>query len=68
MYKNVLYIMGGKERETGKYTARMMKYDPTEDKWTNLSFMKRQKAFFTVNILDRRIIITGEMDSPLKGL
>ncbi|XP_067927962.1 uncharacterized protein [Watersipora subatra] len=59
VYKNVLYIMGGKERETGKYTARMMKYDPTEDKWSNLSFMKRQKAFFTINILDRRIIITG---------
>ena len=59
VYKNILYVMGGKERDSGRYTSKMMKYDPSEDKWTNLASLKRQKAFFTINVLDRRIIITG---------
>ena len=59
VFKNILYIMGGRERDSGKFTSKMMKYDPAEDKWSNLSNMKRPKAFFSVNILDRRIVITG---------
>lgn len=51
--------MGGKERETGKYTSKMIKYDPADDKWTTLSNLRRPKTFFTINVLDRRIIITG---------
>lgn len=62
VYKNILYIMGGRERDSGKLTSKMMKYDPSEDKWTNLSNMKRPKAYFTVDVLDRRIVITGNSD------
>lgn len=53
--------MGGRERDSGKFTSKMMKYDPAEDKWSNLANMKRPKAHFTVNILDRRIVITGKV-------
>jgi len=52
-------MIGGKERETGKHSAKMMKYDPQTDRWTNLMSMKRAKAYFTANVLDRRIVITG---------
>lgn len=51
--------MGGREKGSGKYTSRMMKYDPTEDKWISLSNMKRSKAYFSVLVIDKRILITG---------
>lgn len=59
VYKNELYVMGGRERDSGRYTSKMMKYDPSEDKWIVLSNMKRPKAYFSLNVMDKRFVITG---------
>lgn len=58
---NHLYVMGGREKDNRKYTAKLMRYDPAEDKWIQLSNMKRSKAYFTATVVDRRIVITGAM-------
>ena len=52
--------MGGRERDTGRFTSKMMKYDPSRDKWIQLSGMRRSKVSFSLNIMDKHIVITGK--------
>ena len=52
--------MGGREKDNGKCTSKMLKYDPGDDRWIQLSSMKKSKTYFSIMVVEKRILITGK--------
>lgn len=58
-HNNCLYIMGGRNFESGNYLDSVMKFDPVTNVWTRRAPMIRPRTRFTVNVLDNNLIVTG---------
>ncbi|XP_041353490.1 kelch-like protein 13 [Gigantopelta aegis] len=61
---NMLYIMGGKDWNTGSHIAAMWRFDPVTNQWIQLSPMITARCRFTAEVIgDFIYIIGGETSS-----
>ncbi|KAL3872336.1 hypothetical protein ACJMK2_040267 [Sinanodonta woodiana] len=56
---NKLYIIGGYDTVKCKHLKRLLRYDPRERLWTELSPMPKSKAKFGCSALDGKIYVCG---------
>ena len=58
---NMLYIMGGKDWNTGSHIAAMWRFDPLTSQWTQLSPMTTARSRFTAEVIGDFIYVAGKM-------
>ncbi|XP_013407672.1 kelch-like protein 9 [Lingula anatina] len=59
VYDNCLYIIGGKDRESGTCMNTMYKFDPERNTWIRKASMIRARTRFTVDAIGGNLIVTG---------
>ena len=58
--KNCLYLTGGKDRSTGKFTRKVMKYNPSTCKWTECASVTTERIGHTTTVFSGKIWVIGK--------
>lgn len=57
-----LYIVGGKDWETGEYKDTALRYDPATSRWTERARLNTPRCRHTATVLNGCIYITGSLN------
>lgn len=56
---NYLYILGGRNQESGAYLSHCYRFNPENNQWLRIGPLLRPRSRFTANALDGFIYVTG---------
>ncbi|KAL5007969.1 hypothetical protein ScPMuIL_013550 [Solemya velum] len=56
---NELYIVGGKDWESGQYSSSVLKYNPDSNTWSTLQRMKTARCRFSIDVINSHLYVTG---------
>lgn len=57
--QNCLYLIGGRDRSTGKLVRKVMKYNPINGRWTVCAPLKQPRSGHTATAFSNRIWVIG---------
>lgn len=57
---NCLYILGGKDWETGKHVADVSRFDPSTNVWEKLCPMKSPRCRFSAEVVGSHVYVIGK--------
>ena len=58
--KNCLYLIGGRDRSTGKLIKKVMKYNPSNCRWTECANIKQPRTGHTATAFNEKIWVIGK--------
>lgn len=59
VFQKCLYIIGGKDKRTGKITNKVWKYSPETAKWSECASMRTKRCRFAACVYDGKIHVSG---------
>ncbi len=58
--KNYLYIIGGREKTSGRFAKKVLKYNALTGRWTECALLKQPRIGHTATAFDGKVWVMGK--------
>ena len=61
VFKNVLYVTGGRERRSGLHLRQVLRYEPDRGRWFECAGMKTRRSRHAAVVYNGRVFVMGKI-------